>query len=155
VVAFTQSAPPVEAHHCWTEHLVWVRGPSTAYDAADPVPLVIHDQNCILSRLAIQTLDRVDRDWELVFNATSSVSVTAAVAAGLGISALVERFVPANLAIWSDPPLPALADIQCGIYLGDGRDRHLLEQLADAIADVIRPSATAALVGSAIERRAG
>jgi DNA-binding transcriptional LysR family regulator len=155
-VAFTHSGPPIEARHRWTEAAVWIRSPATAWDPAGPVPLVTHGEGCLVSMLAIQALDQAGREWEEVFNATSSISIAAAVAAGLGISATVKRYVLAGLEPWSNAPLPPLPDVECGIYLREGRDRRLLEQLADAIADVIRPpTATAALVGSAIKRIAG
>jgi DNA-binding transcriptional LysR family regulator len=152
-VAFTRIGSPIEAHDRWTERVVWVHGPSTDYDAADPVPLVAHDESCLLNRLSTQTLDRAHREWELAFRATSSISIAAAVAAGLGIAASIERAVPAELAVWRDPPLPPLPDIECGIYLRPGGDRGLLEQLADAIADVIRPHEAAP--AAAAERIAG
>jgi DNA-binding transcriptional LysR family regulator len=136
--------------------VVWIRSPATAWDPAGPVPLVTHGEGCLVSMLAIQTLDKAGREWEEVFNATSSISIAAAVAAGLGISATVERYVPAGLEPWNDAPLPPLPSVECGIYLREGRDRRLLERLADAIADVIRPpTATSPLFGAAAERRAG
>jgi DNA-binding transcriptional LysR family regulator len=106
--------------------------------------------------LAIQTLDKAGREWEEVFNATSSISIAAAVAAGLGISATVERYVPAGLEPWNNAPLPPLPNVECGIYLREGRGRRLLEQLADVIAPVIRPPTAATTpVGPVTERLAG
>jgi DNA-binding transcriptional LysR family regulator len=154
VVAFVQSDPRIEAYDRWTEHVVWVRGRSAVYDPALPVPLAAHEESCLLTRLSIQALDQAGRDWDMVFTGASSVSVAAAVAAGLGISATIERLVPAELAVWHDPPLPALPDIECGIYLREGHDHPLLEELAEALAAVIRPPAAAPL-GSVSERQAG
>jgi DNA-binding transcriptional LysR family regulator len=155
-IAFTQSShAPVEAHERWTEHVVWVRGPSAAYDPTRPVPLVTHDESSALSRLSIHALDQAGRDWEIVFKAASSVSVAAAVAAGLGIAATIERLTPADLTVWRDPPLPPLPDIECGIYLRQGRDHELLEQLARVITEVIRPPAAATPLDSATQRAAG
>jgi DNA-binding transcriptional LysR family regulator len=120
------------------------------------VPLVTHGEGCLVSMLAIQTLDQAGREWEAVFNATSSISIAAAVAAGLGISATVERYIPAGLEPWNNAPLPPLPDVECGIYVREGRDRRLLEDLADAIAEVIRPpGAATATAGPVTERLAG
>lgn len=155
-VAFTHAGPPIKARHRWTEAAVWLRSPATVWDPAGPVPLITHGDGCLVSMLAIQTLDNAGREWEEVFNATSSISIAAAVAAGLGISATVERYVPAGLEPWNNAPLPPLPDVECGIYLREGRDRRLLERLADAIADVIRPpTAAMAPVGPVTERLAG
>jgi DNA-binding transcriptional LysR family regulator len=115
-----------------------VRAPATAYDAAAPVPLVTHDEECVLTKLPIEALDRAGRDWEVVFTGPSSFSVAGAVAAGLGISVLAERLVPPELIVWRDPPLPPLPEIVCSIYLREGEGRELLEDLAQALAMVIR-----------------
>ena len=109
--------------------------------SADPVPLVSYDEACLLSRLMVQTLEQAGRESEVVFNAASSISIAGAVAAGLGISASVERFVPAETMIWRNPPLPPMPDIECGIFVREGPDCRLLAELADAIARVIRPTA--------------
>ncbi|HXW25711.1 MAG TPA: LysR family transcriptional regulator [Xanthobacteraceae bacterium] len=155
-VACVEADAPVEARDRWSERVVWVRGGEAGDDPAVPVPLVARDDGCLLTKLSIEALDRAGRDWEMVFTAASSVSVAAAVAAGLGVSAMIERLVPAQLTIWRDPPLPPLPDITCGIYLREGEDRGLLEELAEALAAAIRPSAaTTAPAGSISELRAG
>jgi DNA-binding transcriptional LysR family regulator len=136
-VTFAQD-PLLEPYDRWSERAVWVRGAATVYDAAGPVPLVAHDEECVLTKLSIQALDRAGRDWEMVFTGPSSVSVAGAVAAGLGVSVMVERVVPPELTVWRDPPLPPLPDIVCAIYLREGEDRALLEDLAEAFATVIR-----------------
>jgi DNA-binding transcriptional LysR family regulator len=155
-IALTQPGSPIEAHDRWTERVVWVRAPSTTFGPTGPLPLVTHEESCALSRLAIQALEQADRDWEIVYRAASSDSVAAAVKAGLGLAAMIERLVPADLAVWRDPPPPRLPDIECGIYLRQGRDRELLEQLAHAIAGIIRPAAaTMPPFDSAAQRAAG
>jgi DNA-binding transcriptional LysR family regulator len=135
---------------------VWVRGPATVYDSTRPVPLVIHDEECVLTKLSIEALDRAGRDWEMVFSGPSSFSVAGAVAAGLGVSVMVERLVPPDLIVWRDPPLPPLPEIVCAIYLRKGEDRALLEDLAQALAAVVRsrPGRTGGRE-PAVDRQAG
>jgi DNA-binding transcriptional LysR family regulator len=145
----------LEAYDRWAERVVWVRGPATVYDSAGPVPLVGQDDECVLTKLSVEALDRAGRDWEMVFRGTSSVSVAAAVAAGLGVSVMVERLVPAELTIWRDPPLPPLPDIMCAVYLREGDDRERLEDLAQALAAVIRSRPGRAMRESAVDRQAG
>jgi len=65
--------------------------------------------------------------------------VEPAVAAGLGITLLPRCEVPKDLEPWDDAPLPKPLDIYCGIYLREGVDCDLLADLADAIADTLRP----------------
>ena len=136
-VTFAQD-PLLQPYDRWSERVVWVRGPATVYDSTGPVPLVTHDEECVLTKLSVEALDRAGRDWEMVFRGPSSHSVAGAVAAGLGISVMAERVVPPELTIWRDPPLPALPDIVCAIYLREGDDRELLEDLAQAFAGVTR-----------------
>jgi DNA-binding transcriptional LysR family regulator len=155
-VAFVQADPHLDAYDRWSEHVVWVRGRSALPDPAVPVPLVTHDEGCVLTKLSIEALERGGHEWELVFMAPSSVSVAAAVAAGLGISAMIERMVPADLTVWDDPPLPPLPDVDCGIYLRESHDRRLLEELAEALAAVIRPPASrTTALESVSDRQAG
>ena len=136
-VTFAQD-PLLQPYDRWSERVVWVRGPPTAYDSTGPVPLVAQDEECVLTKLSIEALDRAGRDWELVFTGPSSLSVAGAVAAGLGVSVMVERVVPPEVTVWRDPPLPPLPEILCAIYLREGDDRELLEHLAEAFARVIR-----------------
>jgi DNA-binding transcriptional LysR family regulator len=130
--------PLLEAYERWAERVVWVRGPATVYDSTGPLPLVAQDDECVLTKLAVEALDRAGRDWEMVFRGANSVSVAGAVAAGLGVSVMVERLVPAELTVWRDPALPPLPEIMCAICLREGDDRELLEDLAQALAAVIR-----------------
>jgi DNA-binding transcriptional LysR family regulator len=154
-IAFVQSDPRLEAYDRWTEHVVWVRGRGAVYNPGAPVPLVAHE-GCLLTRLSIQALEQAGRDWEMVFAGASSVGVAAAVSAGLGISATIERLVPADHVVWHDAPLPPFPNIACGIYLREGHDRPLLEELAEALAAVIRPpAATTVPLGPVSERQAG
>ena len=136
-VTFAQD-PLIQPYDRWSERVVWVRGPATVYDSTGPVPLVVHDEECVLTKLSIEALDRAGRDWEMVFRGPSSLSVGGAVAAGLGVSVMAERVVPPELTVWRDPPLPTLPEIVCAVYLREGDDRELLEDLAQAFAGVIR-----------------
>ena len=86
----------------------------------------------------LHALNRAGRDWEMVFTAASSISVAGAVAAGLGVSAMIERVVPPEVTVWRDAPLPPLPDVVCAIYLREGDNRELLEDLAEAFVTVIR-----------------
>jgi DNA-binding transcriptional LysR family regulator len=155
-VTCTPPVPPIDAYDRWSESVVWVRGASAGHEPSGPVPLVAQGEDCVLTKLAMEALDRAGRGWEMVFIGPSNASVVGAVAAGLGISAMFERLVPAELTVWRDAPLPPLPDLTCGIYLRESHDRSLLEALAQAMAKVIRPPlAGAAPHGSLVERQAG
>lgn len=138
-VAFIQPGVRINARHSWAEKVVWIRGPSNHRADAGPVPLVCYDESAIMTKLMIHALEQAGRDWEEVFVSASTISVTSAVLAGLGVSATIERFVPADIRPWPNPPLPPLPEIECGIFLNEGGNRAALEALADAIARVLRP----------------
>jgi DNA-binding transcriptional LysR family regulator len=142
VVAFTHSAPTIEARHHWADDVVWVRGAHARLDQGLPLPLAAHDMTCVLNRVATAALNQAGRNWELVFNAPSAPSLTAAVAAGLGIAVAIRRFVGDGLVVCDDDALPKLPQVVCGIYLRDATDMEILAPLADAVARVIAPPAS-------------
>ena len=154
-VTFAQD-PLLQAYERWTERVVWVRGAGAVYDSTGAVPLVAQEEECVLTKLAIAALDRAGRAWEMVFTGASSASVAGAVAAGLGVSVMVERLVPPELIVWRDSTLPALPEIVCAIYLREAEDRERLESLAQALAGTIRArSARTATRGPVADRQAG
>jgi DNA-binding transcriptional LysR family regulator len=147
-IGLTSEEPDAEARHHWTEQMAWLRGRSTRVNATDPVPLVSFREDCIYYRTAVNTLRRSRRDSELVFMGPTIVSLAAAVSAGLGIMALPRsRVWPSDLTVWDDAPLPKLPDLVWGVYLRDGGERGLLEDLADSIAGELRARTVAAVKG--------
>lgn len=138
VLALTIS-PPMDARHQWPEEVVWAKAPDKTPEAGAPVSLITIDEGGLLHGLAVTTLKEASRDYEIIFNASGTIGLIAAVSAGLGITLLPRCEVPAHLEAWDDSPLPKPLDIYCGIYLREGVDCALLVELADAIADTLRP----------------
>jgi DNA-binding transcriptional LysR family regulator len=138
-VWFSPTGPTFEARHCWTEELVWVRGATMQLDGAGIVPLVSYGDECPFTRSMVTTLNSVGRDSELVFMGSSIAGVGAAVAAGIGISALPRN--SANMpgvVIWEDASLPKLPEFFCGIYVRPGGESADRDQLADTLAKALR-----------------
>jgi DNA-binding transcriptional LysR family regulator len=102
------------------------------------VPLVTLREPSMLHRVTTSALSQGGRDYEIVFTATAAVGLVAAVSAGLGVALLPRHEVPPDVEIWVDAPLPKPLDLYCGIYLRDGSDCAILEQLADTMADALR-----------------
>jgi DNA-binding transcriptional LysR family regulator len=145
VVALTTSAPTM-ARYAWREEVVWVRGHGCEVEASGPLRLVTFRENSIIHRVATSTLQQAGRDFQIVFSAFASSGLIAAVAAGLGIALLFRSEVPNDVEIWHDAPLPKPPDVYCGIYVREGLDCQVLEQLADCIfADMQAGSATGLL----------
>ena len=139
VVALTISCPAVDARHHWSEEVVWVKGANATIDTAGPVSLITVHESGLLHRLAISTLNQAGRESDVVFTASGTIGLIAAVAAGLGVTVLPRCEIPPELVAWDDAPLPKPFDVYVGIYLRDGMDCALLEQLADTIADILTP----------------
>jgi DNA-binding transcriptional LysR family regulator len=153
VVALTTGGPAVDARHHWSEEVVWVTGANTSMDAsgAGPISLITVHESGLLYRLALSTLKQAGRDSDIVFTASGTIGLVAAVSAGLGVTVLPRCEIPEELQAWDDSPLPKPFDVYCGIYLRDGVDCEMIEQLADIIADTLRarPDARSASVRDA------
>jgi DNA-binding transcriptional LysR family regulator len=98
--------------------------------------------------LAATALQKAGLEWEEVFVGPSLLSLSGAVASGLGVMALARRravqfgllgWNGASL-VWDDTSLPELDSIYCGIYVREGASRDVLEHLADLIAQVLHPT---------------
>jgi DNA-binding transcriptional LysR family regulator len=141
----TATGPTLDARHCWTEPLVWVRGQGTLIEPGRPVPLVSYGERCLLTRSIVRTLGQAGRDCELIFTGSSIVGLNAAVAAGFGVMALPRSCAGApGTTIWEDAPLPKLPDFYCGIYVRSGAEPEDCEQIADSIAAALRPESAGA-----------
>jgi DNA-binding transcriptional LysR family regulator len=142
LVVSLSAMKPVDALHQWPEEVVWVRGKTTIdIDLDRPIPLVSYGQNSLNRYLAVTALKSAGLEWEDVFTGPSILSLSGAVAAGLGVMVLARRRVsPFGLVAWDDAPLPKLEKIYCGIYIREGGG-DALEQLADSLAEVLQPDA--------------
>jgi DNA-binding transcriptional LysR family regulator len=151
---FTEE-PTVEARHVWTQETVWVHSAATWLDPDGPVPLVSYGMDSACQRVAVAALHRAGLDCNFVFTSHSTVSLAAAVAAGFGVMAVPRgRAIRNKLAIWEDAPLPKLPDIYCAIFVRDGGERTVIEELADYLKDEIRldPNAAGGATAAAAAR---
>ena len=131
--------PPPDAHHCWLEEVVWVRGDATRLDLDQPVPLVSHGERSIYHRLTATVLKSAGLEWEDVFTGPNMTSLYNAVAAGLGVMAVTrQRANDVGMIVWDDAPLPKLPNLYSGIYVREGGARAAYEQLADEIAEALK-----------------
>ncbi len=135
---------PSDARHHWLEPMAWARAKGTKIDPQRPVPLMCYSKDVINREVAVMALKGAGLEWDDVLVCPSFVGLAGAVAAGLGVTTLVRRRVSAfGLQVWDDGPLPKLPDIHFGIYIREGGDRQLLDQLADSFADALRPDSAA------------
>jgi DNA-binding transcriptional LysR family regulator len=138
-IALTTSGPALDARHYWREEFVWIRGPTTSIEASGPLPLVTLREGGLMHRAATSILNQATRDYEVVFTAFAAAALIAAVSVGLGVALLPRREISADVVICEEGSLPKPPDVFCGIYLRDGLDCEVLEELADAIANALAP----------------
>jgi DNA-binding transcriptional LysR family regulator len=131
---------PLDARYSWPLETVWVRGLTTAYDPVRPVPLVSYGDGCVYHRLAVQTLKKAGLVWEVVFTGTSTMTLASAVVAGLGVMPIIRRRANEfGMGVWEDCPLPKLDSLYSGIYVREGGQHAVYEQLADEILEILHP----------------
>jgi DNA-binding transcriptional LysR family regulator len=145
VMAVMVEEPAVEPRHLWKRQAVWVHSNATRVDPEGPVPLVSYDEDCACQRVAIVALHQAGRECNFVFTSRSLVSLAAAVRAGFGVMVMPgNRALQNGLLVWNDAPLPELPELYCGIFIREGGNRAVIEELADYLAadlraDVVTP----------------
>lgn len=83
----------------WSEALEWVGDQSLFDNIEQPLPLVVSPHPCVYRARAIETLNRLNRKWRVVFSSPSYAGTVAAVEAGMGVTVLPRNMVPSNLSI--------------------------------------------------------
>ena len=132
---------PQPRHH-WNEPLAWLCAPGLAFNRGAPLPIVFPHSGGEIARAASAALSRHGTEWHAVCGVPSAATCAAVAAAGIGIAAGLERFAPGELARCEEPRLPPLPELTCAIYLREPAEAHVA-QLADAIADKLRPAIAA------------
>ncbi|MBS1780385.1 MAG: LysR family transcriptional regulator [Bacteroidetes bacterium] len=96
----------------WSEALEWVGNNNiNRFDDEEPVPLVLSPQPCVYRARAIQSLEKLNKKWRIVFSSHSYAGTVAAVKAGMGITVLPRNMVPDELKIIrANKYLPKLDD---------------------------------------------
>jgi DNA-binding transcriptional LysR family regulator len=138
-IALSHDAP-TDARHTWKDQLVWVRSDATKIDPHAPVPMLAFNADCMCYRAGVNALNKQGRDVRLVMTATTVLSLSAGVDAGLGTMVMTRgRVRLTQLKRWEDPSLPALPELHVGIFVREGADTEPLMALADDLAPALRP----------------
>jgi DNA-binding transcriptional LysR family regulator len=97
--------------------LHWVAAPDFDLDANSPIPLALHPSRCVYRELILSVLEASGTDYRIVFSAQGSMSVQAAVAAGMGLTVIAEGMVPPELVhIPNNWKLPDLGKIDIRLF---------------------------------------
>jgi DNA-binding transcriptional LysR family regulator len=140
IVVALSPTPPTDARHRWTDQLVWARSDATKIDPHGPVPMLAFSDECACYRAAVAALKQAGREPRLILAATTMLSLSAGVDAGLGVLVMTRSRVRfTQLTVWDDAPLPALPEINVAIYVREGADTQPLHELADDLAPLLRP----------------
>jgi len=121
----------------WTDDMVWVRARDFVLPSHGPIPLISSPNLLRPDRVAMETLDRANRPYEIVFTAFDTQARRAAAAAGLGYFALPRAVVREPLVIEAPGILPDLPKINMGIVAREDFDTAPLGPLISAIAKVL------------------
>jgi DNA-binding transcriptional LysR family regulator len=122
----------------WTERYVWACAPGFVLDDDGPMPLIVRAEG-FLDRLAIEAMDQKEMPYRIAFSATDMTARTAAALADVGILAVPERALPAQLVVADDPRLPRLPDLRVGVFYRDGFDVGRIRKLAEAFVAAVKP----------------
>lgn len=123
----------------WSEALEWV-GNKELFELDDqPVSLVLSPQPCVYRTRAIHALEKMDKNWRIVFSSHSYAGTVAAVKAGMGVTVLPRNMVPDDLEIIrTNKDIPSLDDTH--ISLLKHHDKNLaVNSFEKFVVDRLKP----------------
>jgi DNA-binding transcriptional LysR family regulator len=99
------------------------------FDLQGPsLPLVIFSQPCTWRDRILETLNRANQPWHIVFESSSLAALQAAAEAGLGVTALLAETPPQHSQLITE--LPPLPDVTIAVYRQQGDTDPINQQLA-------------------------
>ncbi|WP_422839782.1 LysR family transcriptional regulator [Aeromonas veronii] len=107
----------------WREPLVWVDSRDWPAWERDPLPLVVFPSEGLYRRQMTEALDGLGRRWRIAYVSASLASLQGAVSAGIGVSLLPKRLMPADqlaLTQW-----PKVAPVELALHAGVGGSEPL------------------------------
>ena len=114
----------------WREPLVWMAASDYEMEATRPVRLVMMRPPCAYRAIMIEALASVRREWSSACVASHLGGVQAAVAAGLGITALGTSFLQEGMRILEpSAKLPTLPSTEVAVIGDEPRTQHLVQPL--------------------------
>lgn len=118
------------------EHFTWMAVPTLQVAPDAPLPLAIQPAPCGMRSMVSSALQAHDRPWREAFVGSGILAIGAAVAAGIGIGAMVGRMAPACCEDVTKrfglPELP-IRDVALYTTHRDAQVRHLTDTLVAAM----------------------
>ncbi|WP_139406488.1 LysR family transcriptional regulator [Aeromonas veronii] len=116
----------------WSEPLVWVDSRDWPAKGRDPLPLVAFPSEGLYRQQMTEALDGLGRRWRIAYVSASLASLQGAVSAGIGVSLLPKRLMPADqlaLTQW-----PKVASVELALHARVGGSEPLSRLSAALIA---------------------
>jgi len=118
----------------WRDRLVWISGPGTRIDPAQPVPLILFAPPSITRSVALEALERAGRTWRIVCTSGSLSGLRAAALAGLGVTLHAHGLIPEGLVeVAGSARLPPAGDVEFVVQTARQSMRGPAAELAQAI----------------------
>ena len=118
----------------YTEPLNWVTSADHTRHLQTPLPLVLAPPPCIYRRRILQALNHLKRPCRIVYLSSSYNGISAAVQAGLGVTAMAGSTIPPGSTILSESEsLPHLGQLELRLHRGSGHMFEALQRLEDYI----------------------
>lgn len=124
----------------WSEPLEWIGKPDyiKSLDKKKPIQLVLSPEPCVYRASALKALEQAGMSWRIAFISPSYAGITAAVNAGMGVTALPRTMIPEKLEIIQGKRLPALSDIHVSLLKQTDTDK-CLQSLEEFILKKLTP----------------
>lgn len=140
-VVVRQHARRTDGELLTEEKFGWYAGPTWQHRIGEPLPVATMPEPCGVRTLAGRLLDDAGVPWTEVFVGGGVTAVSAAVMAGLGVSALARRMLPLGAVDVGPrlglPDLPRLP-VMLHTRVADGRSRGALDALSAAFRNAVR-----------------
>ncbi len=118
------------------EPLLWVASSNHCVHEQDILPLAVGRPSCLWRRAAIDVLDRMERDYRILFTSWSATVIIASVLSGLAVSVLPECALRPGMRILSENDgFGALPDCRIGLIRGQTAQPAIVEALARHVSE--------------------
>jgi DNA-binding transcriptional LysR family regulator len=118
------------------EPLLWVTSANHATHEQEVLPMAFGRPTCIWRRAACDVLDKMNREYRVLFSSFSATVITAAVLSGLAISVLPECALRPGMRVLGDADgFGTLPDCKIGIMRGHTARPEIVDAIARHISD--------------------
>lgn len=156
VIALHDDAGAPDGVKIFTEPLVWITSADHARHEQSPLPLVVAPPPCIYRHHILQTLGQLDWPCRIVYLSSSYNGISAAVQAGLGVTAMANSTTPAGvLQLGERDGFAAVGHLEVRLHRGIGSPSEAIARLEEYIEGSFAGTVPTWSLGLNPERRKG